>query len=90
MESTITLTDAQLHAAYAESLDNFRMPEKIRVRHILIKTTGKSDAEKKTLRAKADDLLKQLKNGGRTSPNSPKRTRTTRLRQRGAETWTGS
>ena len=63
VENTITLTDAQLRAAYAGSIDNFRSPEKVHVRHILIKTQGKSDAEKKTLRAKADDLLKQLKNG---------------------------
>ncbi len=63
VESTITLTDAQLRSAYAGSIDNFRTPEKVHVRHILVKTQGKSDAEKKTLRAKADDLLKQLKNG---------------------------
>ena len=63
VESTITVTDAQLRAAYAGSLDNFRMPERVQVRHILVKTQGKSDAEKKTLRTKADDLLKQLKNG---------------------------
>jgi peptidyl-prolyl cis-trans isomerase D len=63
VESTITVTDAELHAAYAGALDNFRSPEKIHVRHILVKTTGKSDAEKKTLRTKADDLLKQLKSG---------------------------
>ena len=58
-----TVTDAQLHAAYSQSMDNFRMPERIHVRHILVSTQGKSDAEKKTLRTKADDLEKQLKNG---------------------------
>jgi peptidyl-prolyl cis-trans isomerase D len=61
--ATMTLTDAQLHAAYSASMDNFRMPERIHVRHILVSTEGKSDAEKKALKAKADDLLKQLKNG---------------------------
>jgi peptidyl-prolyl cis-trans isomerase D len=64
VESTIQLTDEQLRKAYAESLDNFRMPERIHVRHILISTEGKSDAEKKALRAKAEDVLKQVKNGG--------------------------
>jgi peptidyl-prolyl cis-trans isomerase D len=61
--ATMTLTDAQLRAAYNSSMDNYRLPERIHVRHILVATEGKSDAEKKTLRAKADDLLKQLKNG---------------------------
>jgi peptidyl-prolyl cis-trans isomerase D len=61
--ATLTVTDAQLHAAYSASMDNFRMPERIHVRHILVSTAGKTDAEKKALKAKADDILKQLKNG---------------------------
>ena len=61
--ATIQVTDAQLRAAYSNSLDNFRMPERVHARHILLKTDGKSDAEKKALKAKAEDLLKQLKNG---------------------------
>ncbi len=61
--ATINVTDEQLRAAYSSSLDNFRMPERVHARHILLKTEGKSDAEKKALMAKAEDLLKQLKNG---------------------------
>ena len=61
--ATLTVTDAQLHQAYSASMDNFRMPERIHARHILVSTQGKSDAEKKTLKAKADDILKQLKGG---------------------------
>lgn len=63
MEQTLTVSDADLHAAYAASMDNFRIPERVKARHILIKTTGKSDAEKKQAMAKAEDLLKQLKAG---------------------------
>ncbi len=62
--ATVNVTDAQLHAAYSQSMDNFRMPERVHVRHILIKTTDKSDAEKKQLLAKAEDVLKQVKSGG--------------------------
>ncbi|MBZ5675763.1 MAG: peptidyl-prolyl cis-trans isomerase [Acidobacteriia bacterium] len=61
--ATINVTDEQLRTAYSSSLDNFRMPETVHARHILLKTEGKSDAEKKALKAKAEDLLKQLKNG---------------------------
>jgi len=61
--ATINVTDEQLRAAYSSALDNFRMPERAHARHILLKTEGKSDAEKKALMAKAEDLLKQLKNG---------------------------
>ncbi len=63
IESTLTISDAQLRAAYAANMDNFRMPERVHVRHILIKTVDKSDAEKKQLLAKAQDILNQLKNG---------------------------
>jgi peptidyl-prolyl cis-trans isomerase D len=63
VEQSINVTDAQLHAAYSSNLDNFRTPERVHVRHILLDTRGKSDAEKKQLLAKAQDLLKQLNSG---------------------------
>lgn len=63
VEQGITVTDAQLHAAYSASMDNFRTPERVHVRHILFKTTDKSEAEKKQILAKAEDVLKQLKGG---------------------------
>ena len=64
LEKSINVTDAQLRQAYAANMDNFRTPERVHARHILVKTTDKSDAEKKQLLAKAQDLLKQVKNGG--------------------------
>jgi peptidyl-prolyl cis-trans isomerase D len=63
VEASIQVSDAQLRAAYSASMDNFRTPDRVHVRHILIKTEGKPDSEKKALEAKAQDLLKQLKNG---------------------------
>jgi peptidyl-prolyl cis-trans isomerase D len=63
LEESMVISDADLRAVYAASMDNFRMPERVKARHILIKTQGKSDAEKKAALAKAQDLLKQLKAG---------------------------
>ncbi len=63
MAQAMTVTDAQLRAAYASSMDSFRTPERVKVRHILLMTQGKSDAEKKAALAKAQDLLKQVKAG---------------------------
>jgi len=60
---SVQVSDAQLRAAYSGSMDNFRVPERVHARHILIKTVDKTDAEKKQLLAKAQDILKQLKNG---------------------------
>jgi peptidyl-prolyl cis-trans isomerase D len=64
LEQTMVVPDAELRAAYTASMDNFRMPDRVKAQHILIKTQGKSDAEKKAALAKAEDLLKQLKAGG--------------------------
>ena len=63
MAESMTVTDAQLRAAYAGSMDSFRTPERVKVRHILLMTQGKSDAEKKAALTKAQDLLKQVKAG---------------------------
>jgi peptidyl-prolyl cis-trans isomerase D len=63
VEQTISVTDAQLRQAYSASMDNFRMPERVHARHILFKTDGRPDAEKKSLMNKALDLEKQLKAG---------------------------
>jgi len=63
MEAGMQLSDADLRKAYASSMDNFRTPERVHVRHILISTVGKSDSEKKALQAKAECILKQLQGG---------------------------
>ena len=59
----VQLTEQELRAAYSGSLDNFRIPEKMHARHILLSMQDKPDAEKKTLLAKAEDLVKQAKGG---------------------------
>ena len=63
IEESIQVSDAQLRSVYASSMDSFRFPERAKVRHILLMTQGKSDAEKKAALAKAQDLLKQIKGG---------------------------
>ena len=63
VEASLVVSDAQLRQAYSGSMDNFRMPERVKVRHILLMTQGKSDAEKKQALTKAQDLLKQLRGG---------------------------
>ena len=39
------------------------MPDRFHSRHILLKTEGKTDAEKAQIKTKAEDLLKQLRAG---------------------------
>ena len=63
-EQSINPSDADLQRLYNADRDRFRTPERVQVRHILLKTTGKSPADDAKMKAKADDLLKQIKAGG--------------------------
>ncbi len=61
--SSLTVDDAKLRAEYNRQLDRFRLPERAKVRHILIMSQGLNDAQKKTMLEKAQGLLKRVKAG---------------------------
>ncbi len=67
MEQALTPTDAELQRLYNRNRDSFRTPERVKVRHILLKTTGKTPEEEAKIKAKAEDLLKQIKAGANFS-----------------------
>jgi peptidyl-prolyl cis-trans isomerase D len=65
----ISVSQAQLQQYYSQHQDEYRIPETVTVRHILIKTPA-PDADGKVdqkgvdaARTKADDIAKQLKSG---------------------------
>jgi peptidyl-prolyl cis-trans isomerase D len=57
------IPDSQLQQEYQENIDSYRTPERVKVRHILIKTQGKPKSDVPKFRAKADDLLNQIHHG---------------------------
>jgi peptidyl-prolyl cis-trans isomerase D len=57
------VSDSQLQQQYQDNIDSYRTPERVKVRHILIKTEGKPKDEVPKLKAKAEDILKQLQHG---------------------------
>ncbi len=65
-----TVSTQELQTYYDQHRDEYRVPEQVKVRHILIKTPlptpGVKEDEKAVAaaRAKAEDVLKQLKAGG--------------------------
>ncbi len=61
--STLDVSDAALHQYYDSHRDQYRTPERVKVRHILLMTQGKPKEEVDKMKAKADDLLKQIKGG---------------------------
>jgi len=68
-ESKATVDAGDIQRYYAANQEQYRTPERVRVRHILIKTPtpgpdGKVDQKAvDQARAKAEDLLKQIKSG---------------------------
>ncbi len=61
--ATIAVPEAQQRAYYDSHKEQFRMPERVRVRHILLQTVGKSPGEVEKIKAKAEGILKQVKSG---------------------------
>ncbi len=68
--SEVQVTPEDVQSYYNQHRDEYRVPEQVNVRHILIKTPppgpdGKVDqAGEQAARAKAEDILKQVKAGG--------------------------
>jgi len=61
LEQTIQPTDADLHRLYTENKDTYRLPERVNVRHILLKADEKDPKQEAAVKAKADGLVKQLR-----------------------------
>jgi peptidyl-prolyl cis-trans isomerase D len=59
----MTVPEGELRRMYEARKEEFRIPERVKVRHILLKTTGKPAEEIPKLQARAEELLKQIKAG---------------------------
>ena len=59
------VNDNDLRKLYQSGQDRFRMPERLKVRHILLKTAEKSPADLAKIQTLAADVLKQVKSGGK-------------------------
>jgi len=59
------ISDAEVQAYYNQHQDQYQVKEQVKVRHILIAVPQGADAKTDQAgKAKADDLLKQIKSGG--------------------------
>jgi peptidyl-prolyl cis-trans isomerase D len=85
IEQSINPSDADLQRLYNADKDRFRTPERVKVRHILLKTTGKSPEEDAKIKAKAEDLLKQIKAGGDFAERARKNSEDTSSAVKGGE-----
>lgn len=60
---TIQISDAQIQSYYNAHKDEYQTPERVHARHILLSTSNKPKDEVAKIKAQAEDLDKQLKNG---------------------------
>jgi peptidyl-prolyl cis-trans isomerase D len=64
VRAQVTVNDAQIHEYYAQHLSDYMVRDRVKVAHILFKTTGKTRAEVATIEKTAADVLNQVRAGG--------------------------
>jgi peptidyl-prolyl cis-trans isomerase D len=65
IRQSIQISDQELEQQYKENLQSYQVPNRVHVQHILLFTQGKPDAEVEEIKKKADDVLAQVKKGGK-------------------------
>jgi peptidyl-prolyl cis-trans isomerase D len=93
--ANVNVSEQELESYYDQHRDEYRVPEEVKVRHILIKTPlpapGQQEDAKAVneARAKADDVLKQLKAGGDFAKLAEKYSEDTTAKDGGELGWIG-
>jgi peptidyl-prolyl cis-trans isomerase D len=59
------ISDDELRLQYQQNIQQYQLPNRVHVQHILLMTVGKTDAEVEEIRQKAEDVLKQAKKGSK-------------------------
>ena len=64
LRQNTVVTDDELKAVYQQNIQQFQVQNRVHAEHILLLTTGKTDAEVAEIRKKAEDILAQAKKKG--------------------------
>lgn len=59
------VSDDELKAQYQQDIQQYQVPNRVHVQHILLMTVGKTDAEVDEIKKKAEDVLQQAKKGAK-------------------------
>jgi len=66
MRQSVQVSDDMLKQQYMANIQQYQVPNRVHVQHILFMTVGKTtDAEVEEIKKKAEDVLKQVKKGGK-------------------------
>ena len=64
LRQNTVVSDDELKVVYQQNIQQFQVPNRVHVEHILLLTTGKTDAEVAEIRKKAEDILAQARKKG--------------------------
>ncbi len=65
IRQSLQVSDDMLKQQYQANIQQYQVPNRVHVEHILFMTVGKTDAEVEEIKKKAEDVLKQVKKGGK-------------------------
>src|SRR5467141_2868010 len=65
IRQSVQISDDILKLQYQANIQQYQAPNRVHVEHILFITVGKPDAEVEEIKKKAEDVLKQVKKGGK-------------------------
>src|SRR5215469_1219671 len=64
LRQNTAVTDDELRDVYQQNIQDYQVPNRVHVEHILLMTVGKTDAEVAEIKKKAEDILAQAKKKG--------------------------
>src|SRR5260370_2557828 len=72
IRQSLQVSDDVLKQQYQANIQQYQVPNRVHVEHILFMTVGKTDAEVEEIKKKAEDVLKQVKKGGKFEDRAKK------------------
>jgi peptidyl-prolyl cis-trans isomerase D len=65
IRQSVQISEDMLKQQYMANIQQYQVPNRVHVQHILFMTVGKTDAEVEEIKKRAEDVLKQVKKGGK-------------------------
>ena len=65
IRQSVQVSDDMLKLQYQANIQQYQVPNRVHAEHILFMTVGKTDAEVEEIKKRAEDVLKQVKKGGK-------------------------
>jgi len=65
IRQNLQISDDMLKVQYQANIQQYQVPNRVHVEHILFMTVGKTDAEVDEIKKRAEDVLNQVKKGGK-------------------------